>query len=493
MPEMPSHEGEAAFPEKSLDQPEPVLRIDSLTLKNYRCFSECAVSFHPQLTVLVAENAQGKTAILNGIGMALDVFVSAITSGDTAAGFELDSVHLVRGERSAMVPSTPTQFRAEGFVNGVNVQWGRELANYSPKARTSTKDTRSVQLHTEQLRLKASANSEKSDATGGFLPVVAYFKTDRVWGGKREAVKGGKKYLSHPGRFAAYADCLSPSSSFNEFSLWYGDAFNALRNPSSKIRGPEDRLEGHLAAIHESVRVVLEPTGWATIDWEFPNKESGGLSGDGFIVVEHPVRGRFPLSLLSDGVKNMVALVADLAYRCVRLNPHLGEDSPKYTPGVVLIDEVDLHLHPGWQQRVVGLLQKAFPALQIICTTHSPQVLSTVDAKSIRLIQLDDGKANLCQPKYQTRGVESADILARLMNVDPVPFVDEAHWLSDYRAMVQTQMHDSTSGCQLWEKITKHFGADHPVLAEIETLRRLQEFRKSNTALFTLAESNAKD
>lgn len=204
------------------------------------------------------------------------------------------------------------------------------------------------------------------------------------------------------------------------------------------------------------------------------------MMGRDFISIEHPSRGRLPLQFLSDGIQNMVALVADLAYRCVVLNPHLGEAAARETCGVVLIDEIDMHLHPRWQQVVVELIRKAFPKIQFIVTTHSPQVLSTVGNESIRLIRLDGAAASVTKPRYQTRGIESADILARLMDVDPVPQVEEARWLSEYRALLQLSKQQSPEAAELWEKIVSHFGADNPVLSEIAVLRRFQEFRATH-------------
>src|SRR5262249_37770750 len=163
------------------------------------------------------------------------------------------------------------------------------------------------------------------------------------------------------------------------------------------------------------------PTGWGNIDWD---------QDQGCVVAEHGSHGRLPLVALSSGVRNMVALTADLAHRCARLNPALGEDAARDTPGVVLIDEVDLHLHPTWQQKVVALFQNAFPRIQLIVSTHSPQVLSTVNVDSIRLIKLRDGHGQVETPQFQTKGVESADVLAAIMGVDPIPTVEEAKWLS---------------------------------------------------------------
>lgn len=459
-----------------------LLRLDSLTLNNFRCFKKCSIDLHPKLTVFVAENAQGKTAILDAIGIALDVFVTAIASEGKPHGFDRDSVHLIRGDGNKMEPSLPTEFHAEGYADSNFVKWSRALTKYNERARTSTKDTKALCAAADRLRSRATSFSPNGTDLPPVLPIVAFYGTGRLWSEHRLTDSKKVATPSGPVRFSAYLDCLSSSSSFKSFVAWYEKAFNDLRSPTSKARGPEERLEKQIAAVQEAVRTALEPTGWTSIGWEFPpTGDDGRPQGTGFIVVEHPNRGRFPLSLLSDGVQNMVALVADLAYRCVRLNSHLGESAAQLTPGVVLIDEVDMHLHPRWQQLVVELLQKAFPLMQMILTTHSPQVLSTVDAESIRLIRLDNGKVTIREPLFQTRGVESADILALLMDVDPVPQVEQACWLSNYRAMVQIGEHESDAGKLLWSKLIEHFGTEHPVLTEIDTLRRLQEFKQANS------------
>jgi predicted ATP-binding protein involved in virulence len=96
-------------------------------------------------------------------------------------------------------------------------------------------------------------------------------------------------------------------------------------------------------------------------------------------VAHHDQHGELSVALLSDGIRNMIGMVADIAFRATKLNPQFGFLAAKETPGVVLIDEVDMHLHPEWQQVVLQSLTTAFPALQFIVTTHSPQVLTTVN------------------------------------------------------------------------------------------------------------------
>ncbi|ETW94960.1 MAG: hypothetical protein ETSY2_48875 [Candidatus Entotheonella gemina] len=74
----------------------------------------------------------------------------------------------------------------------------------------------------------------------------------------------------------------------------------------------------------------------------------------------------------------MIAMVADIAYRMARLNPHLGPEVTRKTPGIVLIDELDLHLHPKWQRSVVNALKRTFPRVQFVATTHSPFIIQSL-------------------------------------------------------------------------------------------------------------------
>ena len=142
-----------------------------------------------------------------------------------------------------------------------------------------------------------------------------------------------------------------------------------------------------------------------------------------------------------------------------------------------MIDEVDMHLHPRWQQRVTDLLRRAFPSLQIILSTHSPHVLSTVDKGSIRVIRLDDGVAHVETPEFQTRGVESADVLSTIMGVDPIPKVEEASWLREYRGLIEDSLATSERALGLRAMLENHFGSNHPVILDADRLIRFQEFR----------------
>ena len=92
---------------------------------------------------------------------------------------------------------------------------------------------------------------------------------------------------------------------------------------------------------------------------------------------------KLPVSYLSDGQRNIIGMVADIAYRCVLLNPYLELDATKRSPGIVLIDELDLHLHPKWQRTIVSKLKETFPKIQFITTTHSPFIVQSLVNKEL--------------------------------------------------------------------------------------------------------------
>ena len=219
---------------------------------------------------------------------------------------------------------------------------------------------------------------------------------------------------------------------------------------------------------------VLQDEGWSNFHFSLALDE---------IAMFHEDHGILPASLLSDGVRATLILAADLALRCVQLNSPLGENAPKGTPGIVLIDEVDLHLHPAWQQRILNALVRAFPKIQFIVTTHSPQVISTIENDCIRIIEihnrglLEGEVGEAITPARQTQGIASSDVLTEIFSVDPVPEVEAASKLSEYTFLVQQGLEGSEQGQKIRKELIHHFGPDHPSINEVDRLIRLRRMK----------------
>jgi len=186
---------------------------------------------------------------------------------------------------------------------------------------------------------------------------------------------------------------------------------------------------------------------------------------------------------LSDGVRNAVAMVADLAYRAAKLNPHLGVEAAREARGIVMIDEVDMFLHPSWQQTILPSLRKAFPYIQFVVTTHSPQVLTTVQRNNVRSLERTaEGVWRAAAPEREIVGVESAVTLNDVMLVNPIPPVEQARWLADYTAMIESGTHETERGRKLRGELEATYGSRHPLMLDADRLIRFQAFKLRSRA-----------
>lgn len=171
----------------------------------------------------------------------------------------------------------------------------------------------------------------------------------------------------------------------------------------------------------------------------------------------------------------MIGLVADIAYRSARLNPHLGDNAVQATPGIVLIDEVDMHLHPQWQQVVLRDLKydSAFPHIQFIVTTHSPQVLSTVWKENIRILEVGEDKAPM--PLARTYGETSNDVLETVMHTPIRPDLEHVRDLEDYMRLIDHGLYKDHKTKELRDRLEKILGADHKELLRADRMIRRRE------------------
>ncbi|MBO2630871.1 AAA family ATPase [Shewanella algae] len=181
----------------------------------------------------------------------------------------------------------------------------------------------------------------------------------------------------------------------------------------------------------------------------------------------------FSILQLSQGEKSILALVADISRRLIILNP--GLDNPLLGSGVVLIDELDLHLHPSWQQKIIDRLENTFPNIQFIVSTHSPQICHTVDSENIWIIR--DGK------KYRApkgvRGGVSSWVLKKLFEVEERPPEDYyTQLLNDYHKLVYADQYDSNEAKDMYFQLIEHFGQDYPYILELRLYIENREWEK---------------
>ena len=396
-------------------------------LYNYRCFSELKLEFEPDATVLASENAGGKTAVLQGLATLLGCWF-------TPAPLNLVRSRDVRQARTptgATEAAGPCSVEAFAQIDGARVGWVREIG--PTKGRTVRTPVKNLREAAERVLLP-----------GKDWPLLAFYGTQRLWQVLKNSLR---KSPATRRRSDGYLDCLDPRSSETQLLQWMDR--HALIETQRQQRG--EALLGQLGAVMGSmaratpnVREVFYDLATSEPRILFQNGTTCGWGS------------------LSDGYHVFLALVADIARRAVILNDHLGVDAPLLTSGVVLVDEIDLHLHPKWQRTVVAGLRDAFPKLQFVLTTHSPQVLGSVENRQVRRFV----NYELVQEPARVQGRDSNAILKDVMgDAERAP-----EGLMKLRGLMEAidgrQFEDAES---LLLDLTDRWGALDPAVVEART------------------------
>jgi predicted ATP-binding protein involved in virulence len=439
-----------------------LLRIDELYLNNYRAFEDFSIKFDEQLTVLVATNGKGKTAILDAIAIAFGTFVNA-TGLANGTAFHRADVRKFKArytDSNEMEEKYPLTLEVHGSIDSYNIKWKREFKK--PNGATTTKDTKPLIQYGEKLR--------NSVVHGGNvdLPLISYYGTGRLWAQKR-ASKNKKN--NETSRLSGYIDCLDAFSSYKAFKSWYEYIckseleikIEAMEKQSINLSANEftDTREALQEAVND---VIFKNSGWKDIAYRQTAKA---------IIMDHSEYGELLVTKLSDGIRSMIGLVADIAYRAIKLNPHL-KNAPKETSGIILIDEIDMHLHPKWQQTVLTDMMKAFPKMQFIVTTHSPQVLSTVRKEQIRI--LDDNR--VVTPSSSSLGEDSSVLLADIMDVSSLPPLEIVEKRKEYQRIVEDREYNTDYARILRRELVNNYGEASTFIIQTDILIRKFEALK---------------
>ncbi|MDD2545364.1 MAG: AAA family ATPase [Burkholderiaceae bacterium] len=489
------------------------MRIDHITLTNYRCFSKLRVDFHPQMTVLVASNGQGKTTVLDGVKVALWPFVAGFDMGSTTndvTGIHIDDVRREQVRSLEMDWRLPASISADGFIRVEQlIQEGSLLPG--PKDWPESDVVRPWQVHRSRDKIKKGTKTKDAFVMGSYeprendhgltifstyetalkgfaeslqrrifseqpalpddLPMLGFYGTGRLWSQKKLTTAHEESNPETQSRTFAYRDCLDPASSYKHFAIWFTRAFRSLRDAQIQRieRGQSlttdmvPDLTAPIRAIQQAIDTLLHPhTGWHTLEYSAEFDE---------LVLHHDTHGKLMVRQLSDGIRNMLAMVGDIAYRCYKLNAHHGDKAAKQTHGIVMIDEVDMHLHPRWQQTVLNDLSVAFPKLQFIVTTHSPQVLSTIRRENIRVLSGSSAE----MPLASTYGQPSGDVMHSVMLVDPQPPIEEKQKIDRLTALVDQGHWNGTEAQSLLQQLTQTLGPENARLQQLLRSIRRQE------------------
>lgn len=380
--------------------------LEKLRLKNFRCFEDLEIDFHRQLTVIVGTNGSGKTSILEGAAIAIGSFFAGFnelaTIGIDKKGDPLRKSFAV-GSTDDVQMQYPVEVSAYGklFDDEDEISWKRCLNRAG--GTTTTKDAKQIVDRSIECQ-KALSNGNTSLA----LPVIAYYGTGRLWDYHRH--KKGKAFTSST-RTNGYIDSLDGTANVKLMLEWFRNmTIKKYQRQEENMPAPHE-----LDAVYASMeKCLLLLSGHKDINIKY-NLNTNEL--DVYYTEADKTRMRIPLNQLSDGYKGMVSLVADIAYRMATLNPQLNQDILQKSEGVVLIDEIDLHLHPAWQQKALENLMEIFPKVQFIVSTHAPAVINSVKSENLRVLE----NFRIDTVSNQVYGKDVKSVLNEIMGVTERP------------------------------------------------------------------------
>ncbi len=367
------------------------MRIDRLTLKNFDGFDFREFTFSSHFNLLVGDNATGKTSVLDALSIAIGSWFLGIRGYANVPGIDADEVRVEARQYKdsySFEKQFPSRIETRGLVMGKELAWVRELSREG--GRTTSLKAQDVSKTASEAAQRARAGEKIT------LPLICTYGTERLWfeATHRKSTKTESAKSQLPSRLDGYRDCI-------DFTIQESSLLDWIR---AEVSATQQRGAETIALRVAKEAIIRCVEGATSLYYDERYKD---------LVVSIKQYGQQLFKNLSDGQRIMLTLVGDLVRRATALNPHLEDRVLEQTPGVVTIDELDLHLHPKWQRHVIHDLKATFPSIQFIATTHSPQLIGEAQPEEVILL----GSREPSHP-VQTFGMDSSWILKHVMGAD---------------------------------------------------------------------------
>jgi len=403
------------------------MKLSKIEITNFRCYESLSVDLQNDVNVFVGVNGAGKTALLDAIAIALFEVVAANSHGGRISlwrqrkaqkvALRLSDMHIPPGSSDPVtsrrdfvaVKAGATQFyELTGFPvrtpldKEALLEWTEHVTYQMPSGfqYEGGKSDRLASVHGYFREMWQEIKRSDSRALIP-VPVVAYYRANRRLS---EMPQLEDVFKEPPGVQEVFENALNAGENYEAMCRWFYVRENAELRERLQIKNDKTYQFPDLKAARSALLRTLEGVKRVFFAENPPSLrvafDRGGKAEE-----------VFELEQLSDGYRNLLALVLDFARRLALANP--SWENPLDAPGILMIDEIDLHLHPVWQQKIVPSLQAVFPHTQLIVATHSPYVVTTVESRCVQIIE--NGKLRSCPaPTY---GARSSDVVGEVMGL----------------------------------------------------------------------------
>jgi predicted ATP-binding protein involved in virulence len=405
------------------------MKVKQLTIDSFRGIKDMNLNFSlDQPTVLIGVNGVGKSSILDCLAILLSWFIARLQNPQgNGSHFTDDDIY----NQSKETQNKITIYTSE--LTEISWSLAKVKKGYSKKVNT---DLSNLKTLVENIKNKIELDIKTS------LPLAVYYPTNRAVLDVPLRIK--QKHLFEP--INAYDLALSKGTiDFRRFFEWFRNRED-LEN--ERYRYYQEEKDKQLEAVRNAVYQMLD--GFSNLRVQrSPLRMVLEKGGEELIINQ-----------LSDGEKCLLAMVGDLARRLAIANP--ASENPLQGDAIVLIDEIELHLHPSWQRKIISALKKTFPNCQFIITTHSPQVLSYIQPENIYILQTTE-EGIVAQKPAHSFGRDSNSILEDIMNVSERPQEIKQDILKLFQLIDEGDLQQAQ---KLRQDIGEKIGLDEPELVK---------------------------
>ena len=425
------------------------MKIKKLRMESFRGVRELTLDFDTQLNILIGDNGSGKSSTLDCLAAFLnhiaeqvkilhpnkDNFIQAMSGGSKNIFLD-DDIAIGNAER--------LEARLDIILDSVDIEY--HIRKY--KANTSSLSAL-LEIEKQESYLTQNLTIPTLATT---IPTLVHYsvKRDILF----EESQNPQQDKNHNILDAYNRAFTGGQVVFKEFFEW----FRTLEEVENElIRDTPDYRDRQLEAVRQAIYTFLP---------EFKDLRIRRRPELRMTVTKQGTE--LTINQLSDGEKNLLAMVGDLARRLAIANPDM--EKPEQGSGVVLIDEIELHLHPKWQRMVIPALLRTFPNCQFIITTHSPQVLGEV--KDGKIYRLEKTETGVTAEIVRTYGRDSNRILEDEMGVPKRNQAIKDHLLNLFRLIDDGNLSQAR---ELQASLKEEIGFDEPEFARADVLIHRKE------------------
>lgn len=439
------------------------MHIQRITVQNFRCFEHLEIALNPDINIFVGNNGSGKSAVLDAIAAAMYPYVAQVQE---ISGKKIELLPVFKKDLPVQKKGNKQKIQPELTVIAKDLPKWKILCKYLQENSSSTMFMGEVaqykQNGTQKLSSVLKDRFLKDYDPSYNLSIIAYYKSERNLTKIDEAETIFNQSFD---RFDALNNSFEGTSNFTDSVNWFfAREFQELREVRNQ--GDINYELPDLKQVRNAIKTIIHPNA------RVYSNQTTSIQLMVEWTTETGEKLEFSINQLSAGYRNMLALVMDFARRLAQANPHL--ENPLEAEAILMIDEIDLHLHPTWQQRIIPDLRKVFPNTQIIATTHSSEVVTTVDRHQVWI--LEDYQIKACP--YLTKGMKSSDIVRYVLGLELLrPDTEESRTLSDLFDAIDDENLEEAKRLQMklqeWE-----FSDDDTTRADMQ-IRRLERRLKA--------------